>query len=70
MAYVEGDRCEVVSRRGKAFKSFAPLRRRWRRSTATLFSMAKSSASTPPASRSSTTGCGAEASRPLAFDVL
>jgi ATP-dependent DNA ligase len=26
MAYIEGDECELVSRRGNAFKSFAPLR--------------------------------------------
>ena len=26
MAYVDGDNCELVSRRGNAFKSFAPLR--------------------------------------------
>lgn len=26
MAYIEGDHCELISRRGNAFKSFAPLR--------------------------------------------
>jgi len=26
MAYIQGDNCELVSRRGNAFKSFAPLR--------------------------------------------
>jgi hypothetical protein len=26
LAYLYGDRCELVSRRGNAFKSFAPLR--------------------------------------------
>jgi ATP-dependent DNA ligase len=26
MAYIEVDRCELVSRKGNAFKSFAPLR--------------------------------------------
>jgi hypothetical protein len=70
MAYIEGDQCELVSRKGKAFKSFGQLRAELARLGRTAILDAKSSVWTPPGSHSFASPCVAAMSLSSTLSIV